>query len=82
MALIQLLDGSIPIDNDVAPVVVLSEIRFPAVALIVTGTLAIFLMVIYFRKNTTDLHYKPLDSRIRCDYLIELPHLQSIQNQT
>ena len=46
MALIQLLDGSIPIANDVAPVVVLSEIKFPAAAPIETETLAIFLMVI------------------------------------
>ena len=29
IALIQLFEGSIPIDNDVAPVVVLSEIKVP-----------------------------------------------------
>lgn len=46
MALIQLLDGSTPIDNDVAPVVVLSEIKFPAAEATETDTLAIFLMVI------------------------------------
>ena len=46
IALIQLFEGSIPIDNDVAPVVVLSEIKVPPAEAIETETLAIFLMVI------------------------------------
>ena len=46
IAFIQLLDGSIPIAKLEAVEVVLSEIRYPALALIVNETLATFLMVI------------------------------------
>lgn len=46
IALIQLLDGSIPIFKEVAVVVVLSDIKAPAVAFTPTDTLAMFLMVI------------------------------------
>lgn len=46
IALIQLLDGSIPILKLVAAVVVLSEIKFPPADATPTETLAMFLMVI------------------------------------
>ena len=46
MALIQLLDGSIPILKLVAAVVVLSDINVPDVDAIPTDTLAMFLIVI------------------------------------
>ena len=40
-----------PIDNDVAPVVVLSEIKFPAAEATETDTLAMFLIVISLAFN-------------------------------
>ena len=46
IALIQLLDGSIPIANPVAVVVELSEIKYPADAAMDKETLDMFLMVI------------------------------------
>jgi hypothetical protein len=46
MALIQLLDGSIPIASVAAVVVLLSEIKYPPADAIETETVAMFLMVI------------------------------------
>jgi len=46
IALIQLLEGSMPMATEVAVVVVLSEIKNPAVAAIESITLATFLIVI------------------------------------